>query len=209
MALQNDLIAYDNVPGNYYDKYNTKNPIARYLMQGFLSAFDELTTRAGGKRSYEVGCGEGHLSMRLHDRGWQVRGSDLEEVSVVEANAQCAQRNVEPKFETVSLFDLNPQSAAEELVICCEVLEHIPDTEKALAVLKNLASPYLLVSVPREPIWRILNIARGKYIRDLGNTPGHIQHWSSADFVSMLAKSMEIIEVRQPLPWTMVLCRCN
>jgi 2-polyprenyl-3-methyl-5-hydroxy-6-metoxy-1,4-benzoquinol methylase len=209
MALQNDLIAYDNVPGNYYDKYNTKNPIARYLMQGFLSAFDELTTRAGGKRSYEVGCGEGHLSMRLHDRGWQVRGSDLEEVSVVEANAQCAQRNVEPKFETVSLFDLNPQSAAEELVICCEVLEHIPDTERALAVLKNLASPYLLVSVPREPIWRILNIARGKYIRDLGNTPGHIQHWSSADFVSMLAKSMEIIEVRQPLPWTMVLCRCN
>ena len=209
MALQNDLIAYDNVPGNYYDKYNTKNPIARYLMQGFLSAFDELTAKAGVKRSYEVGCGEGHLSMRLHDRGWQVRGSDLEEVSVVEANAQCSQRNVEPKFETVSLFDLNPQSAAEELVICCEVLEHVPDTERALAVLKSLASPYLLVSVPREPIWRILNIARGKYIRDLGNTPGHIQHWSSADFVSMLSKSMEIIEVRQPLPWTMVLCRCN
>ncbi|TXR48958.1 class I SAM-dependent methyltransferase [Phyllobacterium endophyticum] len=209
MASENDLVAYDNVPGNYYDKYNTKNPVARYLMQGFLSAFDELTASIDVKRSYEVGCGEGHLSMRLHDRGWDVRGSDLEAISVAEANTQCAQRNVEPKFEAVSLFDLKPQFAAEQLVICCEVLEHVPDTERALAVLKSLASPYLLVSVPREPIWRILNVARGKYISELGNTPGHIQHWSSAEFVSMLSTTMKVVAVRRPLPWTMVLCRCN
>jgi hypothetical protein len=30
--------------------------------------------------------------------------------------------------------------------------------------------------VPREPIWRIGNMARGRYLGDLGNTPGHIQH---------------------------------
>ncbi|PSH61950.1 methyltransferase type 11 [Phyllobacterium sophorae] len=176
-------------------------------MQGFLTAFDELTARTGAKRSYEVGCGEGHLSMRLHDRGWQVRGSDLEDVSVAEANEQCVQRNIDPRFQTVSLFDLTTQDAAEELVICCEVLEHVPDTAKAISVLKSLASPYLLVSVPREPIWRILNVARGKYLKDLGNTPGHIQHWSSASFVSMLKSSFTIVEVRKPLPWTMILCR--
>ena len=26
--------------GNYYDKYRTRNPIARRLMQGFLAGFD-------------------------------------------------------------------------------------------------------------------------------------------------------------------------
>lgn len=207
--IQDDIVEYDNVPGNYYDKYNTRNPVARYLMQGFLSTFDELAAATGTKRSYEVGCGEGHLSMRLHDRGWRVRGSDLEAVSVAEANAQCAHRKLEPRFEVISLFDLTPQTAAEELVICCEVLEHVPDTQRALSILKRLASPYLLVSVPREPIWRILNIARGKYLRDFGNTPGHIQHWSATDFISVLSKSMRVIEVRQPLPWTMVLCRCD
>ena len=36
----------------------------------------------------------------------------------------------------------------------------------------------LLVSVPREPLWRGLNMARGAYMRDLGNTPGHVNHWS-------------------------------
>ena len=37
---------------------------------------------------------------------------------------------------------------------------------------------HLLVSVPREPLWRALNVARGAYLRELGNTPGHVNHWS-------------------------------
>src|SRR5262245_61578010 len=78
--------AYANVPGNYYDKYNTRNPVARYLMSGFLKSFDALAERTGVRDAYEVGCGEGHLSMRLCDRGWAVRGSDLEAVSVEAAN---------------------------------------------------------------------------------------------------------------------------
>ncbi|TPJ68413.1 methyltransferase domain-containing protein [Mesorhizobium sp. B2-7-1] len=201
--------AYDNVPGNYYDKYNTRNPIARYLMDGFLSSFDMLTSETGVRNAYEVGCGEGNLSMRLHDRGWNVRGSDLESVSVSEANEQCAKRGLEPMFETRSLFDLTAEAASAELVICCEVLEHVPDTERALAVLKSLAKPYLLVSVPREPVWRALNVARGKYISDFGNTPGHIQHWSSTSFIDLLSKSLKIVTVRKPLPWTMVLCRSD
>lgn len=200
---------YDNVPGNYYDKYNTKNPVARYLMNGFLQSFDQLTALTGSKRSYEVGCGEGNLSLRMRDRGWDVRGSDLEAVSVEQANAACVAKNYPPLFYQRSLFDLTAEEAACELVICCEVLEHVPDTRRALETLRKLAKPYLLVSVPREPIWRILNLARGKYITDLGNTPGHIQHWSSRGFVEEVKQIGEIVAIKQPLPWTMVLCRCD
>ena len=199
----------DNIPGNYYDKYNTRNPIARYLMSGFLGSFDELTSMTGVRRAYEVGCGESNLSMRLLDRGWDVSGCDVEPVCVAEANQQCAARGIRSTFEIRSLFDLRAEQAAADLVICCEVLEHVPDTERALAVLKSLAKPYLLVSVPREPIWRVLNITRGKYIKDFGNTPGHIQHWSATSFLRLLEKSTDILEVRKPLPWTMVLCRCD
>lgn len=197
---------YINVPGNHYDKYNTRKPIARALMNGFLGAFDELTGLTGARFAYETGCGEGYLSMRLADRDWTVRGSDLEASSVAKANAQCAERNLAPAFEVRSLYDLDTAQGAP-LAICCEVLEHVPDTERALAALRRIAAPYLLVSVPREPIWRVLNLARGKYLADLGNTPGHIQHWSSAGFVSLIARHFEIVEVRRPLPWTMILCR--
>ncbi len=205
--MQNQSDIYDNVPGNFYDKYNTRNPISRYLMQGFLSSFDELTAKTGVRKSYEVGCGEGHLSMRLHDRGWQVRGSDLEEVSVAEANAQCVQRNLDPKFHAISLFDLTPQIAAEELVICCEVLEHVPDTTKAISVLKSIASPYLLVSVPREPIWRPFSTSRGGNIWPIWATHPDTSSTGPRHLISMLRSSFEIVEVRKPLPWTIILCR--
>jgi 2-polyprenyl-3-methyl-5-hydroxy-6-metoxy-1,4-benzoquinol methylase len=196
------------VAGNHYDKYNTSNPIARALMRGFLDAFDELTASTGVRSAYETGCGEGYLSMRLVDRGWTVRGSDLESSSVAQANRQCANRDLAPMFETRSLYDLTEDQRAP-LAICCEVLEHVPDTAMALAALRRVASPYLLLSVPREPLWRVLNLARGRYVADLGNTPGHIQHWSASAFTRLVASQFDIVAVRHPLPWTMILCRVD
>ncbi|WP_207642472.1 hypothetical protein, partial [Desulfosporosinus sp. I2] len=66
---------------------------------------------------------------------------------------------------------------------------------------------HIILSVPREPLWRILNLARGKYIPDLGNTPGHIQHWSKKSFLRLVNRYFDVLEVKSPLPWTMVLCR--
>ena len=53
-----------------------------------------------------------------------------------------------------------------------------PDPEHTVAEMARVAKRWILVSVPREPLWRGLNIARGAYWKDLGNTPGHLNHWS-------------------------------
>ena len=202
-----DGMPLKNIPGNYYDKYNTSNPVAKFLMDGFLSSFDSLVAMANAKRVYEVGCGEGYLSSRLLDRGMDVRGSDLELVAVEEANLKASRLGHGQPFSVRSLYDLCPSEAAADLVVCCEVLEHLSDPNAALRVLSRLASPYLLVSVPREPIWRLLNVARGTYLTSFGNTPGHVQHWSSGSFTRLLQRYLEIVEIRHPLPWTMALCR--
>ena len=89
------------------------------------------------------------------------------------------------------------------------MLEHLPDPEAALATLAGLARPWLLVSVPREPLWRALNLARFRYARQLGNTPGHLGHWSKRGFIAFLSERVEVVEVRSPLPWTMALCRVD
>ena len=52
-------------------------------------------------------------------------------------------------------------------------------------------------------------MARGAYLRDLGNTPGHVNHWSKRDFVSLLSRHGKVEEVRSPLPWTMLLVRVH
>jgi hypothetical protein len=50
-------------------------------------------------------------------------------------------------------------------------------------------------------------MARGKYWLQGGNTPGHIQHWTKSGFAAFVAKHFDVLEIRSPLPWTMLLCR--
>lgn len=194
--------------GNFYDKYRTRNPIARTLMSGFLNAFDRLVQyipQVG--QALEIGCGEGELSMRLARGGWSVRGYDIAPEAVDEARKRAGNAGLEIPFQVMDIQDTETDLAPAKLVVCCEVLEHLSDPAKALRMLVELSDPYLLVSVPREPIWRVLNMARGRYLADLGNTPGHIQHWSAAAFLALLRKEVEVLAVRTPLPWTMALCR--
>ncbi|MEO8741698.1 MAG: methyltransferase domain-containing protein [Lysobacteraceae bacterium] len=194
--------------GNFYDKYNTRNPVARRLMRGFLRGFDELVDLAGVAGStFEVGCGEGELSMRLARAGWRVRGCDIAEEAVVEARLRTQAAGLSIPFECCDILDLSGRVEPCDLVVCCEVLEHLEDPSAAFAILESICRKHLLVSVPREPLWRVLNIARGHYWRDLGNTPGHIQHWSRAGFLGLLGRRFDVVAVRSPLPWTLALCR--
>lgn len=194
--------------GNYYDKYHTRNPIARALMKGFLGAFEHLVQEAGPVgQALEIGCGEGELSMRLSQVGWQVRGYDIAPAAVAEARRRATQAGLDIPFAVRDIFD-NPSSLEPaDLVVCCEVLEHLDDPDAAVRILSMLSRRHVLVSVPREPIWRAMNLARGRYIRDIGNTPGHVQHWSAPAFLAMLERHLDVVETRFPLPWTMVLCR--
>jgi 2-polyprenyl-3-methyl-5-hydroxy-6-metoxy-1,4-benzoquinol methylase len=197
------------VAGNVYPKYTTRNPVARSLVNRFLDVLKTLARSTGAREIHEVGCGEGHLSTLLAAEGWHVRGSDLSPAAIAEARRQASAKGLAVSFAVGDLYDLDPVRDGAELVVCCEVLEHLPDPALALAILKRLARPHLIVSVPREPLWRGLNFARGKYWRDLGNTPGHLQHWSTSGFLALLQEQLEVVEVRTPLPWTMALCRAG
>ena len=93
-----------------------------------------------------------------------------------------------------------------DVAAAIEVLEHVPDPEHTVAEMARCArGGHVLVSVPREPLWRGLNMARGAYLRDLGNTPGHLNHWSRRSFVALLSRHGEVVEARSPFPWTMLL----
>jgi 2-polyprenyl-3-methyl-5-hydroxy-6-metoxy-1,4-benzoquinol methylase len=193
--------------GNVYDKYGTSNPIARRLMAGFMDQLDELVERTGATEAHEVGCGEGELAIRLARRGIHVRGTDAFPQVLEEARERARIAGVEIDFEATPVERLEPARHGAELIVCCEVLEHLQDPGRALEILAGLARPWLIASVPREPLWRALNLARLSYVGDLGNTPGHLNHWSKRDFVRFLASRFEVVEVRNPTPWTMALCR--
>jgi 2-polyprenyl-3-methyl-5-hydroxy-6-metoxy-1,4-benzoquinol methylase len=194
--------------GNHFDKYGSSNPIVKWMMNGFDSALMDFQRQAAPKTIHEVGCGEGYWVMQWLKSGLDVRGSDFSEQVIEIARSNAQQEGLDANvFSAKSVYDLKPEQDSADLIVMCEVLEHLEYPEKALEVLQSLVGEYLIVSVPREPVWCALNLARGKYIRSFGNTPGHIQHWSSNAFRKMVAKYFDVIAVRTPLPWTMLLCK--
>lgn len=195
------------VTGNTYDKYGSTNPLVRRMMDGFEGTLEELFTAADPRSLLDVGCGEGVLvhkwAQRLGER--RVVGIDLEEPSIQEGWAQRQAANLEYKVMRAE----NLPFAEDEFDVACaiEVLEHVPNPEHTLAEMARCAERHLLVSVPREPLWRMLNMARGAYWSDLGNTPGHLNHWSKRSFVRLLSQYGEVVQARSPFPWTMLLVR--
>ena len=201
------------VTGNTYDKYGSSNPVVRRLMASFERELDELFELAAPSSVLDVGCGEGVLvhqwAQRLGER--RVVGIDLEEESIQAGWSERQAPNLE--YRVMEAATSSPEGdlpfAANEfgLASAIEVLEHVPDPEHTLSEMARCAERHLLVSVPREPLWRMLNMARGAYWPALGNTPGHLNHWSRRSFTKLLSRHGEVVEVRSPFPWTMLLVR--
>jgi len=192
-----------NIVGNLYDKYGSKNPIVRRLMASFLDSATRLFNRVAPNSVLEVGCGEGHLAGHLLDHA--VHRPVRFEACDLELGQIAPELDSMIHFKAASAYELPYADDEFELLVCCEVLEHLERPGDALREFERVASKAVLLSTPREPLWRALNIARGKYLTALGNTTGHIQHFSRRTLSSLVAQRFQIVEVETPIPWTMLL----
>jgi 2-polyprenyl-3-methyl-5-hydroxy-6-metoxy-1,4-benzoquinol methylase len=191
--------------GNTYDKYGSTNPVVRRLMAGFEATLEELFTQAAPGSVLDVGCGEGVLTAQWAQRlgTGRVVGIDLEDPKLRREWDLRRRPNLE--FRAMAAENLPFGEDEFDLAAATEVLEHVPDPEQTLSEMARVARRHLLVSVPREPLWRALNVGRGAYVRQLGNTPGHVNHWSKRGFLRLLERHGDVLEARSPFPWTMVL----
>lgn len=189
--------------GNYYNKYKSKNPIEVLLMKNFHNTLFQLISVVKPKNLYEIGCGEGYIAKSLIAKNYNITGSDISKTCIEKAN-----KEVGPFFEVKSVYDLkNKDINNSDLIICLEVLEHLEHPMEALSVIKKLNVRNIIFSVPLEPIWRMLNMCRGAYLKDFGNTPGHLNHWSKKSFIKLLESEFRVVKVKTPFPWTMVLVK--
>ena len=165
-----------------------------------------MARRAKPTTIHEVGCGEGHVLAALSELNKPLRGSDVSESSLSIAKREIEKHGLGVPLHIRSVYELQADDSAD-LIVCCEVLEHLVDPSLALESLLSVTKGELILSVPREPIWHILNMSRGKYWNALGNTPGHYNHWTKKQFVDFVSEQANILEVRSPLPWTLIRCR--
>jgi ubiquinone/menaquinone biosynthesis C-methylase UbiE len=194
------------VTGNTYDKYGSSNPVVKRLMAAFEGALEDLFAKASPKSLLDVGCGEGVLTHKWAQRiDGRVVGIDLDDPQLHDEWKGRQAPNLE--YMVMKAENLPFGDREFDVATAIEVLEHVPDPEHTVSEMARVASGHLLVSVPREPLWRGLNMARGAHLRDLGNTPGHLNHWSKRAFVQLLERYGTVEEARSPFPWTMLLVR--
>jgi ubiquinone/menaquinone biosynthesis C-methylase UbiE len=191
----------DNVAGNTYDKYASKNPIEKRMMNGFFSALDHMLAALEPDVVVEIGAGEGRVTERLVERFPKatVVGLDLPDTDLAD---EWDGIDVPMFFGDATRMPFVDKSI--DLVVGLEVLEHVPQPERALADIARVCRGTAILSVPREPIWRVGNMARGRYLKDWGNTPGHVNHWSARAFERFVGEHLVVAHTAHPLPWTMI-----
>lgn len=205
VTFREELLHLKNIPGNYYNKHTTKNPLVRLMMTNFHETIDSFFIETQAKNVLDVGCGEGYTTHFLKSRHTHISicALDVEERILVLAK----QLHSGIDFQQGDIHQLRFPDKSFDVVMANEVLEHLEDPEHAIKEIKRVAKKYCIVSVPHEPFFRIANMIRLRYIGDLGNTPGHVQNFTKKQFESLLKKHFARVDVRTSTLWNIALCR--
>ncbi len=188
--------------------------IGRRLLDNYFKAVAELVAISNvsgtkGAKAVEIGCGEGFSTQRV--AGLLPVNVTLEASEyVAHMIPKALANNPGMTITEESVYELQHADNTYDMVFLLEVLEHLDFPDKGLAELLRVTKPggYIVLGVPREYLWCGLNLARGKYIKRLGNTPGHLNHWSTRGIKKYVEKHFGPVEiVRTPLPWTLLLAR--
>jgi ubiquinone/menaquinone biosynthesis C-methylase UbiE len=185
-----------------YRKHTHQNPVQKFLIERFYSEFLREIELLGPKSILDVGCGEGFTLERI--RKLHI-GEKLEGIDFLKTAIDIGKKiHPDVTLREASAYDLPYKDNLFDVLLCSEVLEHLEDPEKALAEIQRVTKKYAVLSVPNEPIFMISNFVRGKNWSRWGNDIEHINHWSTGAFQKFVSTKFNVIKVKQPFPWTLL-----
>lgn len=136
--MANDLTLYDRAdwwdPQDGFHLLNKMNP-------GRFRFFDRVVDSWKDLAVVDVGCGGGFTCEFLAKRGARVTGVDLSEPSLEQARKHAAQSGVQVTYRRASALELPFADASMDVVVCVDVLEHIPQWADALQEFHRVLKP--------------------------------------------------------------------
>lgn len=191
------------VSGNL-QKHETGNPAQRYLIDRFHREVIRLLEVHRPGSVLDLGCGEGFVLEALLEAGLDATlvGVDRSDTAVAHARERIGSR---AEIICADVRDLRDLPHTFDVVMMLEVLEHLDDPDAALRLLGSLTTGHVLLSVPREPYFRGMNLLRLKNVRRWGSDPEHVQHWSRSGFERFVENRFSIVARGRAFPWTLLL----
>jgi|GEM_PF-491842 glycosyltransferase involved in cell wall biosynthesis/SAM-dependent methyltransferase len=136
---------------NFYDRYyyltscGVRYDDTKKWELFFGDIADEIIRKVNPKTVLDAGCAYGYLVAALRDRGVEAYGIDISEYAISQVRD-----DIKPFCKVGSVTD--PLSMNYDLIICIEVMEHLPVQQGALAI-KNLCrytDDFIFTSTPTD-----------------------------------------------------------
>lgn len=186
-------------------KYGSTNPVVTRLLDRFMLRLRGVIGPVEGT-VVDVGVGEGLCLERVLAPGADRPdglGAGARVVGVEYRFDKAAVARRLPAVDlTVGDAGMLPfPDRAADLVLCIEVLEHLPTVPPAVAELARITGGRCVVSVPYEPWFRLGNLGRGKNVGRMGNDPEHLRAFTPGRLRRTLERSFADVRVTPVFPW--------
>jgi len=137
-AKANDLSIYEDHASEWWDRKSYYFKSLRSITPFRLSLIEKWFGEIRGKSIIDFGCGGGLLSIPLLDLGANVTGIDISPASI-----EVARQNASGKGHFI-VGDLRTLSTTEfkaDAALLADVLDHIPDYKKVIALVSECLKP--------------------------------------------------------------------
>jgi len=142
--------------------YNSKNPLVRFIHTNRLNQIIKLIKNKENLKILDAGCGEGHLIQKLQNNipNNTYYGFDITDIALEKAKIRCTKAIIEKK----DLANTKTTNDFFDIIICSEVLEHIPEYQEVINELKRILQKdgLLIITFPNETLWTVARFFLGR-----------------------------------------------
>ena len=150
-----------------------------------ISAVLEMSTPHSGKNILDMGCGTGGMPHYIHDMNYII-GTDISDVAIKQAK-ETFKDNPKKMFKQMDAQNLTFRNKEFDIVFAKEVIEHLPDVQKAIKEIYRVLKPgglFVLTSPNRGSMHLQVNKILG--YKDFKCSYDHIKEYTYEETVKIL-----------------------
>ena len=150
-----------------------------------ISAVLEMSTPHSGKNILDMGCGTGGMPHYIHDMNYII-GTDISDVAIKQAK-ETFKDNPQKMFKQMDAQNLTFRNEEFDIVFAKEVIEHLPDVQKAIKEIYRVLKPgglFVLTSPNRGSLHLQVNKILG--YKDFKCSYDHIKEYTYEETVKIL-----------------------